>query len=121
MSLPPHRPLLLALAPLSSAQWRCLRVVSDVSDVAHAARKLHWSQPLLKATLAQLQACVGAPHLALRDERVQLSPALQELVRLRPPCRLEHPAGPGAEAPPSPAPSAPPLPSMPSMPAVPAR
>ena len=99
MSLPPHCPLLLAQAPLSSAQWRCLRVVSEVADVAHAARKLHWSQALLKATLADLQACVGAQHLALLDERVQLSQALQELVRERPPFRFENAlAGTGANS-----------------------
>ncbi len=45
-------------------------MVSEVGDVAHAARKLHCSQALLKAALADLQACVGAQHLALRDERV---------------------------------------------------
>ena len=90
MSLEPHRSLLLALAPLSSAQWRCLRVVSEVGDVAHAARKLHCSQALLKAALADLQTCVGAQHLALLDERVQLSQALQDMLRERPPCRSEN-------------------------------
>ena len=109
MSLEPHRPL--PPAPLSSAQRRCLRVLSEVGDVAHAARKLHCSQAMLKAALADLQACVGAQHLALRDERVQLSQALQEWVRLRPPCRPESTAaGAGAEANPSSAAHVPPAP-----------
>lgn len=98
MSQPPDGPcpLLWAQAPLSSAQWRCLRVVSEVGDVAHAARKLHCSQALLKAALADLQACVGAQHLALRDERVQLSQALQEWIRQPASCRPENAAaGPG--------------------------
>lgn len=75
-------PLLLSvLASLSNAQWRCLRVVSEVGDVAHAARKLHCSQARLKEALADLQVCVGAQHLSLQDERVQLSSVLQDLVR----------------------------------------
>lgn len=94
MSQPPDgpRPQLSVQTPLSSAQWRCLRVVSEVGDVAHAARKLHCSQALLKAALADLQACVGAQHLALRDERVQLSEALQAWVRQPAPCRSQHAA-----------------------------
>lgn len=98
MSLLPDCPLLLALAPLSSAQWRCLRVVGEVGDLAHAARKLHCSQARLKAALADLQACVGAQHLALLGERVQLSQALQERLRLGPPCRSANtPGNAGAE------------------------
>lgn len=113
MSLPPDgtRPQLSVQTPLSSAQWRCLRVVSEVGDVAHAARKLHCAQALLKAALGDLQACVGAQHLALRDERVQLSEALQAWVRQQAPCRSEHAAGAAAPvvcAPPTQVPPAPP-------------
>lgn len=74
---------------LTSAQWRCLRVVSEVGDIAHAARKLHWSQAVLKAALAELHERVGAQHIALADERVQLSPALTNLIRQRPVCGLQ--------------------------------
>ena len=71
---------------LTSAQWRCLRVVSEVGDIAHAARKLHWSQAVLKSALADLYACLGAQHIALSDKQVQLSPALKDLIDGRPLC-----------------------------------
>ena len=99
----PHGPLLLGLPPLSKAQRRCLRILSQVDDVAHAARKLHWSQALFKTTLAELQNCVGTQHIALLDERVQLSQSLQDLLRQTPcqpaksPCRSGHDL-PGTEA-----------------------
>ncbi|WP_029527790.1 hypothetical protein [Polaromonas glacialis] len=76
----PHCPLLLALPPLSSAQWRCLRVLSEVADIAHAARKLHWSQAVLMVALAELHERMGAQHIALADARVQFSPALKNLI-----------------------------------------
>lgn len=85
----PH--LLPALATLTSMQWRCLRVVSEVADVAHAARKLHCSQALLRDALETLQACVGAQHLALVGQGVQLSPALHDLLRRHPLCGAEKP------------------------------
>jgi hypothetical protein len=108
----PHCPLLLALPPLSSAQWRCLRVLSEVADIAHAARKLHWSQALFRATLAELQACVGTQHIAQLGERVQLSQALQDLLLPQPPCRPENAlAGAGAELPSSRTPPAPGIPA----------
>lgn len=81
--------LLSALATLSPAQWRCLRVVSGVADVAHAARKLHCAQALLKATLAGLQAHLGVQHIAWACESVQLSPELQDLLRQHPLCGAE--------------------------------
>ncbi len=81
----PQRPPLPALL-LTRAQWRCLRVVSEVGDIAHAARKLHWSQAVLKAALAELHERVGAQHIALADERVQLSPTLKNLICQRPLC-----------------------------------
>lgn len=65
---------------LSRTQWRCLRVISEVSDIAHAARKLHWSQALLRAALAELHGHVGAQHIVLSDERVQLSLTLKKLI-----------------------------------------
>lgn len=80
-------PLLNAF--LTSAQWRCLRVVSEVSDIPHAARKLHCSQAVLKAALAELRERLGAQHIVVVDERVQLSPALTNLTRQRPLCRLQ--------------------------------
>ena len=71
---------------LTRTQWRCLRVVSEVRDIAHAARKLHWSQALLKSALVDLRACVGAQHIALSDQQVQLSPMLKHLIDERPLC-----------------------------------
>ncbi|MEC5214571.1 hypothetical protein RCH06_003136 [Polaromonas sp. CG_9.5] len=71
---------------LTRAQWRCLRVVSEVRDIAHAARKLHWSQALLKSALADLHACVGGQHIALSDKQVQLSPTLKHLIDKQPVC-----------------------------------
>ncbi|MEO6320180.1 MAG: LysR family transcriptional regulator [Polaromonas sp.] len=71
---------------LTSAQWRCLRVLSEVGDIAHAARKLHWSQAVLKAALAELHERMGAQHIALADERVQLSPTLKNLICQQPLC-----------------------------------
>lgn len=73
---------------LSRAQWRCLRVVSEVRDIAHAARKLHWSQALLKSELTDLHACVGAQHIALSDKQVQLSPTLKHLIDERLLCEV---------------------------------
>lgn len=87
MSLQPYRPLLV-LPPLSSAQWRCLRVLGEVGDVAHAARKLHCSQAVLKDALAELQTCLDTQHLAVSDARVHLSPALQALL-----CSVHRPNG----------------------------
>ena len=72
--------------PLTSAQWRCLRVLSEVGDIAHAARKLHWSQAVLKSALAELRAQMGAQHIALSGKQVQLSPTLKNLIDERPLC-----------------------------------
>lgn len=83
------RHLLSALATLPPAQWRCLRVVSEVADVAHAARKLHCAQALLKSALADLQAQLGAQHIALAGDSVQLSPELQDVLRQHPLCGAE--------------------------------
>lgn len=71
---------------LTSTQWRCLRVLSEVGDIAHAARKLHWSQAVLKSALAELRAHMGTQHIALADERVQLSPMLKDLIGQQLPC-----------------------------------
>lgn len=71
---------------LTSAQWRCLRVLSEVGDIAHAARKLHWSQAVLKSALAELRARMGAQHIALANDRVQLSPTLKNLIGQQPLC-----------------------------------
>ena len=78
----PQAPL-LPRPLLTNAQWRCLRVLSEVGDMAHAARKLHCAQAALKGVLVELQTCLGAQHITLSDARVQLSPALQALLRSR--------------------------------------
>ena len=101
------RHLLSFLASLTPAQWRCLRVVSEVADVAHAARKLHCAQALLKAVLADLQAHLGGQHIAWAGESVQLSQMLQDLLRLHPLCGAEKPKAATASAPASPAPTGP--------------
>ena len=99
------RHLLSFLEALTPAQWRCLRVVSEVADVAHAARKLHCAQALLKAPLANLQAHLGVQHIALVGEGVQLSQVLQDLLRQHPLCGAETPAVATASSPASPAPA----------------
>lgn len=69
--------------PWSSARRRCLRVVDEVGDLAHAARRLHCSQAALEAKLAELQSDLGKQHVQVVDGRVQLSAALQNLIRQR--------------------------------------
>ena len=65
------------LSQLSSAQWRCLRVVSEFSDVAHAARKLHWSQAALRAIVLELQENLGTRHIHVLAGQVQISRPLK--------------------------------------------
>ena len=68
---------------LTSDQWRCLRVLSEVGDIAHAARRLHWSQVTVRAALAELNRRVGADHIKLAGNHVQLSPSLTNLLGQR--------------------------------------
>lgn len=76
------------LAPLPRAQRRCLFVVSEFSDLAHAARKLHWSQADLKAMLSDIQDRLGVQHVQVADGRVQVSELLKTRIgQQRPPCR----------------------------------
>ncbi len=75
------------LPQLPAAQWRCLRVVSEYSDVAHAARRLHWSQAALKAVLSDLQTSLGGQHIHVADERVHVSEALKSIIRQQIACR----------------------------------
>jgi len=90
---------LAGLPPLAGAQWRCLRVVSETGDLAHAARKLHWSQAVLRAVLGDLQASLGSAHVRLAGRQVLLSPSLAHLVRQRAPC--PPPGEPASAGPPS--------------------
>ena len=71
---------------LTSDQWRCLRVLSEVGDIAHAARRLHWSQVTVRAALAELNRRVGADHITLAGNRIQLSPSLKNLLGQRSIC-----------------------------------
>lgn len=73
-------PALPDLRSLPRVQWRCLRVVSEFGDIAHAARKLHWSQAVLKAMLSDLQASLGAQHVQLADEQVRVSETLKNCI-----------------------------------------
>ncbi len=66
------------LSPLTPAQRRCLRVLSEVPDMAHAARKLHWSQAELKTALVELQALLGQAHICTEGACVGLSDALKQ-------------------------------------------
>lgn len=68
------------LGSLPRVQRRCLGIVSDVCDVAHAARKLHWSQGVLMAVLSDIQANLGAQHVQVADGRVQVSEALKQVM-----------------------------------------
>ena len=72
------RPAPLNLTQLPSAQRRCLRVLSEVPDMAHAARKLHWSQAELKTALVELQALLGQTHICTEGACVGLSDALKQ-------------------------------------------
>lgn len=74
------KPTQLNLTQLTSDQQRCLRIVSAVPCVAHAARKLHWSQAGLKAVLDELQALLGQAHLWTDGARVDLSDALKKAI-----------------------------------------
>lgn len=75
MSLAP-----LDLSQLHAAQRRCLGVLGEVPDLAHAARKLHWSQAALKTVLAELQVLLGQTHICTVGARVGLSDALKEAI-----------------------------------------
>lgn len=87
-------PALQPLPPLQRAQWRCLRVVSEFGDIAHAARKLHWSQAVLRLMLADLQAALGVQHVQVCADRVELSPALKQLMQGQQcPCQPARAAG----------------------------
>lgn len=82
-------PALPPLPPLQRAQWRCLRVVSEFGDIAHAARKLHWSQAVLRSMLLDLQATLGVQHVQVCGDRVELSPALKPIIQ-----NQQHPCQP---------------------------
>ncbi len=71
----------LDAAALPRAQWRCLRVLSAVGDIAHAARKLHWSQAVLRLMLVDLQAALGVQHVQVCGDRIELSPALKQVMQ----------------------------------------
>jgi len=74
------------LPQLPGVQRRCLHVVSEFPDLAHAARRLHWSQVTLKAVLSDLMASLGAQHIYVDGERVHLSETLKSVI--------EHPRPP---------------------------
>lgn len=73
-------PTPLSLAQLPSDQRRCLRIVSAVPDVAHAARKLHWSKATTNAVLAELQSLLGQVHIRLDGKQVGLSEAIKKAI-----------------------------------------
>ena len=95
MALPPELP------QLSGVQWRCLRVVCEFPDLAHAARRLHCSQPTLKEMLSDLMARLGAQHIHVDAQRVHLSEALKNVIEYpQPLCRPTHESlGPGMARP----------------------
>lgn len=68
------------LVKLSSEQRRCLRILSKVPDVAHAARRLHWSQAALKSVLAELLSLLGQRHICISENRVELSVEMREAI-----------------------------------------
>lgn len=74
------------LSTLPSNQWRCLRVVSVYSDIAHAARRLHWSQVALKAMLSDLTISLGFQHIHVESDQVHVSETLKSVI--------EHPRPP---------------------------
>lgn len=85
------------LPQLPGVQRRCLCVLSEFPDLAHAARRLHCSQAVLRAKLADLMARLGARHIHVDGERVQLSETLksaikQQLRRCGPASEVSYPA-----------------------------
>ena len=87
-------PDLPLLQPLPRAQWRCLRVVSEFGDIAYAARKLHWSQAVLRSMLVDLQAALGVQHVEVCGDQVAVSPALKQVMQHRQcPCQPARAAG----------------------------
>lgn len=73
------------LSTLPSNQRRCLRVVSVYSDVAHAARRLHWSQVALKAMLSELTISLGFQHIYVESDHVHVSETLKSVIEHQPP------------------------------------
>lgn len=68
-------------AYLSSTQRRCLRVVLEFPDLAHAARRLHCSQATLKVALVELETSLGQSHFRLEGVQVSMSDALKNSSR----------------------------------------
>ena len=61
------------LAKLTSDQRRCLRVVSEVPNCAHAARRLHWTQSALRSMLSELTSLFGSRHIDIAGAEVDMS------------------------------------------------
>jgi hypothetical protein len=68
------------VASLSSRQRRCLEVVCKFTSVAHAARRLHWSQAALEAELLGLSEVLGDDVLRLQEGKVVTAEALTRLL-----------------------------------------
>ena len=68
------------LPQLPGVQRRCLRVLSEFPDLAHGARRLHWSQAILREVISDLMARLGARHIHVDGDRVQMSETLKSVV-----------------------------------------
>ena len=64
-----------------AAKRRCLKVIIEFPDLAHASRRLHLSQMELMRALALLQDELGADQITLRDGRIQVAEALRQRLR----------------------------------------
>lgn len=65
----------------SAAKRRCLQVIIDYPDLAHASRRLHLSQAELMRVLALLQDELGPDQITLHDGRIEVAEALRQRLR----------------------------------------
>lgn len=62
---------------LTRVQRRCLRVLNEFPDLAHAARRLHWSRATLREVLSDLVSSLGDRHIHVDGDGVHLSDTLK--------------------------------------------
>lgn len=74
---PAETDLRRAVGLLSSRQRRCLEVVCQFTSVAHAARRLHWSQAALEAEVQDLAHRLGDDTIRLHEGKVMTAEVLK--------------------------------------------
>lgn len=68
------------LPQLTDIQRRCLRVLSDFPDLAHASRRLHCSQATLRQVLLDVMARLGDRHMHVDGDSVHLLATLKSVM-----------------------------------------